>query len=170
MNKLLLNDNWKLLRLNDNTVYQTSIPTSVLTVLRDNNVIPDPYWKDNEDIIRPVMEEDYEYSCTFAADKDLLAQELVLLRFEGLDTIADISLNGQSLGRADNMHRTWEYSVRELLTAENNQLSIILRSPFLYADEAFKKCPTRGTEDAWEGFSHVWLGLGRPSAGCRNFS
>lgn len=155
MNKLLLNDNWKLLRLNDKTVYQTSIPTSVLTVLRDNNVIPDPYWKDNEDIIRPVMEEDYEYSCTFAADKDLLAQELVLLRFEGLDTIADISLNGQSLGRADNMHRTWEYSVRELLTAENNQISIILRSPFLYADEAFKKCPTRGTEDAWEGFSHV---------------
>ena len=31
------------------------------------------------------------------------------LRCEGLDTIADIELNGQAVGHAENMHRTWEF-------------------------------------------------------------
>ncbi|MDN5314056.1 MAG: beta-mannosidase [Clostridiales bacterium] len=155
MNKLLLTENWQLRRLANNQSYETSLPSSVLTVLKDNGVIPDPYWQANEDIVRPLMEEDYEYTCTFAVGSEMLGSELILLRFEGLDTIADISLNGVILGRADNMHRTWEYSVRDQLIAGTNQLTIILRSPFRYAEEAFRQCPTRGTEDAWQGFSHV---------------
>ena len=39
----------------------------------------------------------------------------IRLKFLGIDTLADIYLNGTHVGNTYNMHRTWEFSVRELL-------------------------------------------------------
>ena len=63
------------------------------------------------------MENDYEYETIFSCEPDLLACDSVLLRFEGLDTIADIYVNHEYIGRTDNMHRIWEFPVRQLLRA-----------------------------------------------------
>lgn len=156
MKQQLMQEAWLLRRLTDGREYSAAVPTSVLTVLRDHKVIPDPYYKDNEDLVRPVLYEDFAYTCTFTVEPEILACDQVLLRFEGLDTVADLSLNGQFLGHADNMHRVWEFSAKALLlTDEPNKLEIILHSAFRCADDAFAACPTRGTEDAWNGFSHI---------------
>ena len=75
------------------------------------------------------------------------------------------------------MHRTWEFDVTSLLLREKNQLKVVLHSPLKAADEAFAQCATRGSEDAWEGFSHipkstlyVWLGTGALICRMRAFS
>ena len=115
MKQQLLQEAWLLRRLTDGREYSAAVPTSVLTVLRDHKVIPDPYYKDNEDLVRPVLYEDFAYTCTFTVEPEILACDQVLLRFEGLDTVADLSLNGQFLGHADNMHRVWEFSAKALL-------------------------------------------------------
>ena len=64
MIKQSLNKNWFLHKNNCATPFPTAIPTSVYTVLSDNGQIPDPYWKDNEDVVREVIDEDYTYTCT----------------------------------------------------------------------------------------------------------
>ena len=60
------------------------------------------------------MEKDYEYTCTFEGGntEDFSS---IFLRFEGLDTVADVYLNGELLGQPLNMHRVWEYEVQSLL-------------------------------------------------------
>src|SRR5699024_6013729 len=64
-------------------------------------------------------------------------------------------LNGILLGHAFNMHRIWEFPVGGILKPEGNTLEAVLHSPFEAATKAFAECPTRGGEDAWEGFSHI---------------
>ena len=101
------------------------------------------------------MENDYEYETIFACGTDLLSCDSVLLRFEGLDTIADIYVNHEYIGRTDNMHRTWEFSVRHLLHEKGNSLRILFHSPLAYIREKFAEAPTRGSEDAMDGFVHI---------------
>ena len=103
------------------------------------------HFGDNEYQAKALMEEDYEYRTVFnyeeAQFKD--CQE-VILRFDGIDTIADIYLNGCCLGKVDNMHRIWEFPVGELLENGKNTLRVIIRSPLKFMAEAFKKAIEAG--------------------------
>ena len=105
-----LNQNWTMRCVEDLQWQEAIVPGTVYTDLLRNGNMENPYWKDNEDAICSLMEKDYEYQCTFQGEE---TSELssVFLRFEGLDTVADIYLNNVHLGNAESMHRIWEYSV-----------------------------------------------------------
>ena len=94
-----------------------------------------------------------EYQCRFTAE-DPKAYARVFLSFEGLDTVADIWLNGTYLGHAENMHRTWDYEVKEYLK-KDNVLQVIFRSPLKFIAQAYEKYKNIGNEDTYEGFMHL---------------
>ncbi|MDR0388214.1 MAG: glycoside hydrolase family 2 protein, partial [Treponema sp.] len=131
------------------------VPGSVYNDLILNNKMDDPFWRDNENKALALMEDDYEYRCTFTPEKALLESGAVLLRCEGLDTLAEAYVNGVFLGRANNMHRTWEFDVTGIITAGENTLCIIFRSPTRFIREAYAKVRTEGTRDAMEGFPQL---------------
>lgn len=155
MNKIILNSNWKMKNANDSEWNEAVVPGSVYCDLLNAGKMEDPYWKDNEDSALKLMDSDYEYSLSFDCDSKLLNADEIMLVFEGLDTIADIILNGEKIGYADNMHRQWKYRVKSILKQTDNQLDVIFHSPTKYIDEAYKKAPTRGSEDAMNGFVHI---------------
>lgn len=155
MKIISLNDNWKMHRSDGAEWLDAVVPGSVYGDLLRAGKMEDPFWKDNEDEALKLMEYDYEYLTSFDCDEELLASDEVILRFEGLDTIADITLNGTKFGYADNMHRTWEYSVKELLYEKDNELRVYFYSPNKYIEKAFEKAPTLGTEDCMNGFVHI---------------
>ena len=151
----MLHDNWTMHRIGEKEWIPAVVPGSVYGDLLREGRMEDPFWKDNEDKALALMDDDYEYRAVFSCDIGMLASDEVLLQFDGLDTIADITLNGTTLGHADNMHRIWRYSVKELLSSEENELRVILRSPTRFIAQAYEKAPTRGTEDAMNGFVHI---------------
>lgn len=155
MRELLIHDGWQMHRSGDKDWITAEVPGSVYGDLLKARRMEDPFWKDNEIEALSLMDYDYEYETAFDVDGDMLSLSEVILRFDGLDTIADITLNGAFLGHADNMHRTWEYSVKELLKEKGNQLKVYFYSPTKYIAEAFEKAPTLGTEDAMNGFVHI---------------
>lgn len=155
MRELLIHDGWQMHRSGDKDWITAEVPGSVYGDLLKAGRMEDPFWKDNEIEALSLMDYDYEYETAFDVDGDMLSLSEVILRFDGLDTIADITLNGAFLGHADNMHRTWEYSVKELLKEKDNQLKVYFSSPTKYIAEAFEKAPTLGTEDAMNGFVHI---------------
>ena len=54
---------------------------------------------------------------------------MVELVFEGLDTHANITLNGKLIGSTNNMHRTWTFNVKDILSSNSsNNLHIYFRS------------------------------------------
>ena len=66
----------------------------------------------------------------------MLACDGLLLRFDGIDTLADVYVNDRLIGCAYNMHRIWEYDLldEEVKTGENT-LKVHLHSPVKYIKE-----------------------------------
>lgn len=149
-----LNQNWTMRCVEDLQWQEAIVPGTVYTDLLRNGNMENPYWKDNEDAICSLMEKDYEYQCTFQGEE---TSELssVFLRFEGLDTVADIYLNNVHLGNAESMHRIWEYSVKDILLSGENTLKVVFHSPLKFIAEAYKKYGNIGNDDTYEGFMHL---------------
>ncbi|MCR5232917.1 MAG: glycoside hydrolase family 2 protein, partial [Lachnospiraceae bacterium] len=151
---------WELKIVGEDAVYEASVPGSVYNDLIKAGRIEDPYYRDNENDALEFMKNDFVYTGTFDADMDEVdLSDEVLLRFNGLDTIADITLNGHELGSVNNMHRVWDYSVKDLLKAEGNELVISFSSPVKYIAEQYEADPAiLGTEDAMRGFPKIRKG------------
>ncbi|MGN1140259.1 MAG: glycosyl hydrolase 2 galactose-binding domain-containing protein [Oliverpabstia sp.] len=145
---------WQMHQVGEKTWFPARVPGTVYTDLLENGQMEDPFWKDNENKALALMEKDYEYETVFQCD-ELRKSKKVWLKFEGLDTIADVYVNEKFVGKAENMHRIWEYDVTDVLTDGDNTLRIYFHSPLQYIKEAYAKQPTRGSEDAMDGFVHI---------------
>ena len=153
MKTLSLNGAWSLtIPGTDFGLVPARVPGSVYHDLLSAGRIPDPFFRDNENDALRLMEHDFVYTRSFRADAALLACGAVLLRCEGLDTLAELSLNGAVVGRADNMHRIWEYDVRALLHEGENRIEVRFSSPTRYIREAYAENPADGSSDAMVGF------------------
>lgn len=128
------------------------VPGSVYHDLLTAGRIPDPFYRDNETEALKLMEYDFHYSRAFQVDGELLDCGAVLLRCEGLDTLAAVYINGAEAGRADNMHRTWEFDVKDLLREGENTIAVHFASPTKFIRESYAADPADGTADAMEGF------------------
>ncbi len=131
------------------------VPGSVYHDLLSAERIPDPFYRDNETQALALMENDFRYSRTFSVDAGLLSCDAVLLRCEGLDTLAMVSINGAEAGRANNMHRTWEFDVKSLLREGENDIVVHFASPTRTIRERFVDDPADGSADAMEGFPNL---------------
>lgn len=119
------------------------IPGTVLSGLLAARKIKDPFYRTNEDATRALFWKDYVFTRTFDVDEELLAQQHIVLVCEGLDTLAEISINGTFLAKTDNMHRTWKFQAKKLLHPGKNEIQIVFRSVLRFIEdypyEAHKK-------------------------------
>lgn len=153
MKQLSLNGPWTLdIPGSAFTAVPAEVPGSVYHDLLAAGRIPDPFYQDNETEALKLMEYDFHYSRAFQADGELLDCGAVLLRCEGLDTLAAVYINGAEAGRADNMHRVWEFDVKDLLREGENTIAVHFASPTRFIRESYAADPADGTADAMEGF------------------
>lgn len=163
MVKTVLNGIWKLnMTGRDEAVMpdggiNARVPGSVYGAMLEQGLIPDPYYRDNELQALPLMDNDFSYTTHFQVTEKMCSSDALLLRFEGIDTLADIYLNGALLGCAYNMHRIWEFDLllSEGLKCGENQLKVVLHSPTKYIEEENQKVYTGGSHEAMEGFPHL---------------
>ena len=132
-----------------------AVPGSVYRDLLDNHRMEDPFYRDNELKALAVMDHDFTYVTDFQVEEELARCEKVLLHFDGIDTVADIFLNGSLLASVCNMHRVFEYSVKELLQEGTNELKILLHSPTRYIQDAYEKRFIDGNSDTMRGFAYL---------------
>lgn len=151
----MLNGKWELICEEKGIHTQGMIPGSVYSILMENDLMEDPYYRINELEALSLMEEDYQFVKKIIIPDNWSREEKQLLVFEGLDTIADIYINDVFLARSDNMFRQWEYDVTQLLVAGENKLRIIFHSPTKYIKQAYEKDPIGGSPYAMTGFPHI---------------
>ncbi|MFZ4545645.1 MAG: beta-mannosidase, partial [Saprospiraceae bacterium] len=106
----------------------TAVPALAHSVLMNNGVIPDLFYRDNETKYQFLEREDWVFEKKFKLEADLLAHEHVLLNCKGLDTYADVFLNGELILKANNAFRSWQVDVKKNLRVGENYLRI-----FFYA-------------------------------------
>lgn len=155
MLKSSLNGPWQMQIAGDAAFYSAQVPGSVYADLLRNGAMEDPFYRDNEMKALSLMEHDFIYSRAFPVSSALLAMERVLLQCEGLDTLAEVRVNGIFIGRANNMHRIWEFDVKDALYEGDNAIEITFSSPTRYIREAYAQCKADGSSHAMQGFPHL---------------
>src|SRR5256885_12001972 len=105
-----------------------TVPGCVHTDLVASGVIPDPLRGDREAELAWIGETDWLYTTTFEAAAD----ERVDLVCAGLDTVAELELNGRPVGSTANMHRSYRFDVTRILSG-TNELRITFRSALRHA-------------------------------------
>ena len=150
-----LNKNWTMRDRSWDNYIPAFVPGDLYTDLLKNNKIKEPYYRDNELEALKLSENEYEYVTVFVAGPEETEKERVLLRFEGIDTLADLYLNGTHLGFVNNMHRVWEYDVKHLVKNGENTLKAEFHSPTEYIREKYAMKRLDGTSDAMRGFPYL---------------
>jgi len=155
MTELILNGVWRLRRDDEESWYDAPVPGSVVQALLEAGKIDDPFYRDNETEALKLADHNYVYQRTFTVSTDLLQSHQVVLHCEGLDTLAVIELNGQTMASTDNMHRTYEFDVLSLLHEGENILQVHFLSPVKYIQELQSKNPLWGPDASVGGFPHI---------------
>lgn len=126
--------------------YPATVPGNIHDDLLKNKLIPDPYFGTNEDSVQWIADSTWTYRLLF--DKDCVGQthfENHRLIFEGLDTYAEVFINGKKMKNeegqtlTDNMFRRWTYILPTDLKEHNNELLVkFLPSPRIEKQQAAK--------------------------------
>jgi len=119
-----LNKNWQFKNQKDLRWNKATVPGTVHTDLLANKIIADPFYGDNESRLQWIDKADWEYKTIFNVDANTFAKKNLELVFDGLDTYADVFLNGKLILQADNMFRGWPVNVRSIVKRTNNVLLI----------------------------------------------
>ena len=147
-------EGWKVRSCQTGQCFETKVPGTVYGTWLEHGAMEDPYWRDCEDDALAMMEGEYEYETTLPFCEELMSCRAIRLKFEGIDTLADIYFNGNHLGVADNMHRVWEYPVKSLAAERGgvNTIRVRFHSPLSFIKEAYEKSPYDGSPEAMQGF------------------
>jgi hypothetical protein len=104
------------------------MPKQVQDILFAKGLIPDPRFSKNPTKCTWVFEKDWVYATRFATPKN---SGSVFLCFDGIDTHADIYLNGQKIGQCANMFYKHRFQVINQLKIDGklNELTVFIHSP-----------------------------------------
>jgi beta-mannosidase len=131
---------------------RATVPGTVHTDLLAAGLIPDPYLDRNE------LELDWVGRVPWVYERELHHEavdgEHLVLLFEGLDTIATVSVNGVPVARTENMHRRYEVPLGPALRDGRNLLSVRFDSAWRFAEaERERQGPLPGAYPA--PFNHL---------------
>ncbi len=103
-----------------------NVPGCVHTDLAGEYIPKDIFYRNNADECRWIEDCNWRYTKVFNLDS---VPESARLVFEGLDTYADIYLNGSHIACVDNMFISHAFEVKHLLCEGENTVSVHFRSP-----------------------------------------
>ena len=126
---VVLNTGWEFSQAGTELWRPAQVPGTVHQDLINHKQLPDPFYGINEQKIQWVENEDWEYRTAFIVTPEQLKRDDAQLVFEGLDTYADVYLNGALLLKADNMFVGYTIPVKSQLRIGENLLHIYFHSP-----------------------------------------
>ena len=120
-----------------------NVPGNSELALMEAGVEQDPFYDAHQLDYAKYEYYQWLYSTSFAAPQ-LAPGERAVLRFDGIDTIADVYLNDMHIYRAENMFVEHEIDVTSLLQAEN-ALKVHFHSAMNFARSKYYTIAMRGT-------------------------
>ena len=151
MKKHLLNGQWSM-RGNGYDV-NGLVPGSVYSFLHlDNGLLPDPYYRDNEDIYLELINHEYTFEKVFDFTPGKHPVQLV---FDGLDTLCSVYLNGVKIANTDNMHIRYSFDVSALLQNGENRLQVVCHPVPAYIKSKNAEAKLFGANDCIAGYPYV---------------
>jgi len=124
-----INEGWKFRQARHDNWYPATVPGLVHTDLMANKIIEDPFFRLNERGVQWIDKEDWMYETRFDLTDEMFGKRNIFLDFKGLDTYADVYLNGEKILVANNMFREWKADIRSKVKVKDNKLEVYFHSP-----------------------------------------
>ena len=124
-----LNGTWKLYSMGNKEIDTIlgQVPGTVHTDLFSSKIIQDPYFGNNEKDLNWITDQTWIYEKTFELTKEMASFKSIILHFKGIDTNADILINGNLVLTADNMFRSWQIPLNEYTRIGSNKIQLIFK-------------------------------------------
>jgi beta-mannosidase len=106
-----------------------TVPGTVHTDLMAGGVIPDPFFRMNENDVQWVEGQSWIYRRTFTVPASVTKETVVRLNAGGLDTYARIEINGKKVGESANMFIGHQFDAKKALRPGDNTIEIRFDSP-----------------------------------------
>ena len=120
-----LNHGWNLKTDTLGINLQVNLPSEAHADLYAAGLIPHPYGEgDEEQQLQWIPQHQWDYLLKFDVDNKVWNQDNIDLIFNGLDTYADVWLNGEKILHSDNMFVRYEKEVKNLLKKRDNELKV----------------------------------------------
>ncbi|HEX2961158.1 MAG TPA: glycoside hydrolase family 2 protein [Ignavibacteriales bacterium] len=113
--------------------FKSQVPGTVHTDLLANKLIDEPFYSDNETSLQWIGDTNWLYRTVFDLPENFNWGKTTFLVFEGLDTVADVFLNGVSIGAAKNMFLKYRFDVTGNIKKEKNTLEVLFTSAVQWA-------------------------------------
>lgn len=136
-----LHSDWTFCQVGDTLWSDAKVPGTIHQDLLNHNRIPNPFYGMNEEAVQWVENEDWMYRTSFVVTEEQLNRDAAVLELDGLDTYADVFLNGALILRSDNMFVGYKVPVKSVLRKGENRLLIRFRSA---VKEALPQWETNG--------------------------
>lgn len=136
-----LHSDWMFCQVGDTLWSDAKVPGTIHQDLLNHNRIPNPFYGINEEAVQWVENEDWMYRTSFVVTEEQLNRDAAVLELDGLDTYADVFLNGALILRSDNMFVGHKVPVKSVLRKGENRLLIRFRSA---VKEALPQWETNG--------------------------
>ena len=118
-------------------------------------VLDDPYYGENQYNAVEFSDSNYLFEKSFEIDPEISSCRKIYLRFHGIDTLAEIELNGVKLGRTENMHCIYEFDITNAISRNSNILRVKINSPVEYITKQQRRNYAWGVETTMDGFPHI---------------
>ncbi|MGB8451650.1 MAG: glycoside hydrolase family 2 protein [Anaerocolumna sp.] len=152
---LNLNGAWKMKRTDGDCWIDAAVPGSVYHDLIQAGKLEDPFYGENEKKAFLVSNESYEYQKSFFVTSEILKWHRVELACEGLDTLAQIFLNGNIIGETNNMHRRYDFDIKDVIVEGENTIRIVFASPPKFLTVKNSETPLWNLSDALGGIGYL---------------
>jgi beta-mannosidase len=115
------------------------VPGTIHTDLLSQKIISDPYYRMNEHDVQWIENLQWCYRREFDVDAALLHEQRIILVAEGLDTYANIIINGNPVATTENMFVEHRFDVKKYLQLGMNTIEIHFDSPVVHSKGLEKK-------------------------------
>jgi hypothetical protein len=139
MHMSLGGSHWKLSSSNVSNVSAT-VPGQVHTDLLAAGMIAEPFFGAGDATLEWVAMSDWDYTASFTLPDGMLAKQHVQLVSLGIDTVADIFINGKHVFFSDNMFHRVRLDVKRFLKAGSNDIRVHFTSKPLEANRRAAAC------------------------------
>ena len=134
----IIHHGWEFQIFNTDSWHSATVPGCVHLDLFDNDLIPDPFFGLNEPQLQWISNESWTYRLVFQLSSKVLFKKNIEILFHGLDTYADVYLNGINVICANNMFHPWSAPIKNIVNDGDNELLVQFRSPLNEVVEKMK--------------------------------
>ncbi|PNR95931.1 glycoside hydrolase [Petrotoga sp. 9PWA.NaAc.5.4] len=123
-----LNGKWKVYDNENEFNFEGNVPGTAQGDLVDLKLMPHPYIGKNEKLFKRLEWKDWIYERNFNID-NINQENRYDLVLEGVDTLANIYVNGQYVGKTEDMFIEYRFNVKKYLKVGENSIKVEILSP-----------------------------------------